>query len=329
VSVFKALVVEELAGKFVSSVKDRSSDDLPPGEVLVEVHYSSVNYKDALSANGNRGVTRRYPHTPGIDASGIVLESSDPLLPEGTSVIVTGYDLGMNTPGGFGQLIRIPAGWAVPLPEGLELSEAMMFGTAGLTAAMSVDSLLQVGITPAFGDVLVTGATGGVGSLAVAILSRLGFDVVAGTGKIDQTEFLKSLGAFDVLSRDELLQDTQKPILKERWGAVVDTVGGDILMNAIKATRYGGSVTCCGMVSSPNFQASVFPFILRGVNLLGIDSVELPLEFKLHIWNLLAGEWKVAQLKDLCQQVSLDELPAVLEKMIAGEAVGRTIVAMQ
>lgn len=327
---FRALVVEEQGSDFVASVKTRSIDDLPAGDVLIDVHYSSVNYKDALSASGNRGVTKQYPHTPGIDASGVVLESASSAFAVGDKVIVTGYDLGMNTSGGFAERIRVPSKWVVPLPEGLSLRDSMILGTAGLTAAMCVDSLVQVGITPGLGEVLVTGATGGVGSIAVAILSKLRFNVAAGTGKADAKEFLEKLGASSIVSREALLENAERPMLKERWGGVVDTVGGNILMNAIKATRYGGSIACCGMVASPTFEANVFPFILRGVNLLGVDSVELPLDIKAHMWNSLANEWKLDQMDLLLnREVSLEELPDIFPTLLKGGAVGRFLVALK
>lgn len=329
-SEFKALVVEEQGGDFVATVKQRTIEDLPAGEVLIDVHYSSVNYKDALSASGNRGVTKRYPHTPGIDAAGVVLESNSGAFGVGDEVIVTGYDLGMNTSGGFAERIRVPSNWVVPLPENLSLRESMILGTAGLTAAMCVDSLVQVGITPGLGEILVTGATGGVGSIAVAILSKLRFDVAAGTGKTDSKAFLERLGAKTIVSREELLANAERPMLKERWGGVVDTVGGNILMNAIKATRYGGSIACCGMVASPTFEANVFPFILRGVNLLGVDSVELPLDIKIHMWNSLANEWKLDQIDLLLnREVTLEELPEVFSTLLKGGAHGRFLVSLK
>jgi acrylyl-CoA reductase (NADPH) len=323
---FRALRVTEENGAFLARVVERSVDELPAGEVLVGVEYSSLNYKDALSISGNRGVTRKYPHTPGIDAAGTVLGSDVAAFKPGDRVIVTGYDLGMNTDGGLAQRIRVPAGWVVPMPQALDARTAMMLGTAGLTAALCVDSLLQVGIAPAQGDVLVTGATGGVGSIAVMLLAQEGFRVVAATGKQDQADWLTSIGAAEVISRAELIAGNEKAMLKERWAGVVDTVGGDILFNAVKATKYGGSVACCGLTAGSHFSANVFPFILRGVNLLGVDSVELPLEFKEHMWSLLAAEWLPARLADCVQEISLEQVPDYAATLLAGKAVGRILV---
>lgn len=323
---FRALRVIEENGTHVSRVIERTVDDLPAGDVVVRVAYSSLNYKDALSLSGNKGVTRRYPHTPGIDAAGTVMSSTDAGFAVGDPVIVTGYDLGMNTDGGFGELIRVPAAWVMRMPQGLDARTAMMFGTAGLTAALSVDSLLQVGIAPSQGDVLVTGATGGVGSIAVMLLAKEGFRVIAGTGKADRADWLKSIGAADVITRDELSAGTEKAMLKERWAAVVDTVGGEILFNAVKSTKYGGSVACCGLTAGTNFKGNVFPFILRGVNLLGIDSVELPLDFKKHMWGLLAGEWQLPGLTGVTREIDLGQVAECAPGLLEGRAFGRVLV---
>lgn len=327
---FKALVSERVEGADNKlSLQERNIDDLPAGEVLIRVHYSSLNFKDALSAKGKPGVTREYPHTPGIDAAGIIESSESDAFSPGDEVIVTGYDLGMNTSGGFAEYIRVPATWVVAKPEGLSLLESMQLGTAGLTAAICVDSLLQVGIAPEQGPVLVTGASGGVGSISVAILSKLGFEVVAGTGKATQEEFFKSIGAASIIDREKLSAGTERPMLKEQWAGVVDTVGGDILFNAVKSTKYGGSVACCGLVASPNFNANVFPFILRGVNLLGVDSVELPLDVKDYMWRCLATEWKLDNWEILAKEVSFSELPGKIDQIFQGQAVGRYVVNLQ
>lgn len=323
---FRALRVFEENGSYVPRIVERSLDELPAGDVVVRVGWSSLNYKDALSLSGNKGVTRRYPHTPGIDAAGVVESSTSPVFAEGDRVIVTGYDLGMNTDGGFGERIRVPAGWVVPMPSTLDARQAMALGTAGLTAALCVDSLLQVGITPSLGDVLVTGATGGVGSITVMLLAQQGFRVVAGTGKADRSDWLKGIGAAEVVSREELQEGAGKAMLKERWAGAVDTVGGDILFNAVKATKYGGSVACCGLTAGANFQANVFPFILRGVNLLGVDSVELPLEVKIQMWDVLANEWPLPDLKSIVEEIALDDVPARGDRMLRGETSGRVLV---
>lgn len=323
---FRALRVFEENGGYVTRLVERTPDELPAGEVTVRVAWSSLNYKDALSLSGNKGVTRKYPHTPGIDAAGTVVASSSAQVKAGDRVIVTGYDLGMNTDGGFGECIRVPASWVVPAPAGLDLRTAMALGTAGLTAALCVDSLLQVGIAPSQGEVLVTGASGGVGSVAVMLLAQHGFSVIAGSGKADRAAWLKGIGAQDVIGREALLAGSEKAMLKERWAGVVDTVGGDILFNAVKATKYGGSVACCGLTAGANFSGNVFPFILRGVNLLGVDSVELPLDIKLQMWDLLANEWRLPTLASITEEIGLEQVPDYGERMLRGGTAGRILV---
>ncbi len=267
---FKAMVVQETAaGTYTRRIAEKSLDDLPAGEVLVRVHYSSLNYKDGLSATGHRGVTKRYPHTPGVDAAGVVEESLSEAFQPGDQVIVTSYDLGMNTPGGFGQYIRVPAGWVVPLPENLSPKESMAYGSAGLTAGFCILKLQGHGITPERGEILVTGATGGVGSFAVAMLAKIGYQVVAVTGKMDEKQFLIDLGAKEIISRDEATDTSGKPLLKGRWAGVVDAVGGEILATAIRSTKLHGAVTCCGNVASPDLPINVYPFILRGISRSG------------------------------------------------------------
>ncbi|TCD24381.1 acryloyl-CoA reductase [Pseudomonas sp. IC_126] len=328
-SSFKALQTSESAdGRFETRIIEREVSELPAGEVLIRVSYSSLNYKDALSASGNRGVTRNYPHTPGIDAAGIVVESSASGYSEGDEVIVTGYDLGMNTAGGFGQFIRVPATWVIKRPSGLSMREAMALGTAGLTAALCVDKLERAGLMPGDAPVLVTGATGGVGSIAVALLSRLGYNVAAVTGKVEQAQFLTSLGATQVIERSALQSGTEKPMLKEQWAGAVDTVGGDILFNVIKSLQRGASVACCGLTAGTNFQANVLPFILRGVNLLGVDSVEIPRSTKASMWDKLSTQWKLPNLNELVQEMSLEELPQAIERMLAGQQTGRMLVRL-
>ncbi len=325
---FKALQTNETDGRFATSVIERDTNDLPAGEVLIRVSFSSRNYKDALSASGNRGVTRNFPHTPGIDAAGTVAESSVSDFAVGDEVIVTGYDLGMNTSGGFGQYIRVPAAWVIKRPVGLSLREAMALGTAGLTAALCIDKLEQAGLEPTDSPILVTGATGGVGSIAIALLSKLGYKVAAVTGKAEQGDFLRKLGATEIVERSALQAGTEKPLLKEQWAGAVDTVGGDILFNAVKSLRRGGSVACCGLTAGTNFQASVLPFILRGVNLLGVDSVEIPLVVKASMWDKLSVQWKLSNLDDLVQEISLDQLPEAIERTLAGQQTGRILIRL-
>lgn len=322
---FQAMVVRETEPKtFNRAIEERSISDLPAGDVLIQVHYSSLNYKDALSATGNKGVTRAFPHTPGIDAAGIVEESGSPEFSPGDPVLVTSYDLGMNTAGGFGRYIRVPGEWVVPLPGGLSLEESMVHGTAGFTAAMSVERLLS-GVYNSRGPVLVTGATGGVGSLACAILARLGFDVAAVSGKPDDG-FLASLGVKEIIPRQEFTQNTKPPILKARWAGVVDTVGGEILATAIKSTMENGIVTCCGLVASPDLPITVFPFILRGTALFGIDSQHCPMPLRRDLWNNLAGDWKPELPPNFTQKVSLTDLNPYIDKILKGQIKGRTLV---
>jgi alcohol dehydrogenase len=325
---FKALQTNENGGRFETCLIERDTDELPAGEVLIRVSYSSLNYKDALSASGNRGVTRNFPHTPGIDAAGTVAESSVADFSVGDEVIVTGYDLGMNTAGGFGQYIRVPAAWVIKRPVGLSLREAMALGTAGLTAALCIDKLEQAGLEPTDAPILVTGATGGVGSIAIALLSRLGYKVAAVTGKAEQGDFLRKLGATQVVERSALQAGTEKPLLKEQWAGAVDTVGGDILFNVVKSLQRGASVACCGLTAGTNFQANVLPFILRGVNLLGVDSVEIPLVVKASMWDKLSVQWKLPNLDDLAQEISLEQLPEAIERTLAGQQTGRMLVRL-
>jgi acrylyl-CoA reductase (NADPH) len=330
VAMFRALLVEKSAeGKFSRRVAERSIDELPAGDVLIDVHYSSLNYKDALSATGNPGVTRKFPHTPGIDAAGVIIESSSADLHKGDEVVVIGFDLGMNTPGGFGQRIRVPAGWVVPRPAGLDLQSCMILGTAGFTAALAVDKLLHAGMDSDGGPVLVTGATGGVGTVAVMLLAKLGFTVAAVSGKKEQHAFLNSIGASEILPREAMLEGTGSALLKERWGGAIDTVGGDTLFNAVKSLRYGASLAACGLVASPQFAASVLPFILRHVNLLGIDSVQLPLPEKCRIWTQLAGPWRLEQLSALKRDFTLQTISKGIDTILAGQMVGRGVLDLR
>ena len=326
---FRALQVHELPdGSFRREIVTRSTDDLPPGEVLIRVLFSSLNYKDALSASGNKGVTRTYPHTPGIDAAGIVEESSSPDFGPGDTVVVIGYDLGMNTPGGYGEYIRVPANWVSKLPPQMNAYESMMLGTAVFTAAMAVEALQWHEVMSHQGPILVTGATGGVGSIAVALLAQLGYDVTAATGKLQETSFLQALGAKTVVPRDDLVDASGKALLRERWAGVIDTVGGPLLASAIKAVCIGGSVAVCGNVASPRLETTVFPFILRGVNLLGIDSANYPIERRRALWRKLAGEWRLEVLDRLAREVPLNQLDREIGRILEGKLTGRVVVAV-
>jgi acrylyl-CoA reductase (NADPH) len=326
---FKALVITESEDhQFLRSVEKKTIEDLPEGDVIVKVMYSSLNYKDVLSATGNRGVTRTYPHTPGIDAAGIVAESTDENFKPGDEVIVTSYDLGMNTAGGFGQYIRIPAGWVVPLPPGLTLREAMIYGTAGFTAALSVWQMIDSGIGSEDGTILVSGATGGVGSIAVSILSKSGYTVTAVNGVVDETAYLKQIGAGDVISIADAADTSGRPMLKSRWAGAIDTVGGDILATTIKSVAPNGAVTCCGNVASPDLPLNVFPFILRGARLIGIDSQNCPMPLRQKIWQKIASDWKIDWLETLTTEAPFEELDNRIELMLQGKHKGRTIIRM-
>jgi len=321
----KAFVVEKIEDKkFYCGVQDIEVPTLEENEVLIKATYSSLNYKDALSSVGNPGVTRVFPHVTGIDVAGTVEKSTSSDFEVGQKVLVTGYDLGMNTDGGHSEYVRVPASWVVTIPEGISDREIMTYGTAGLTAALSVNELLNNGITS--GEVLVTGATGGVGSIAVAILSKLGFSVTAISGKEDKIPFLKELGAKEVILRADFDVENKRPMGSEKYDGVIDTVGGNILAEALKVVKYDGVATCCGLTSSHELPTNVFPFILRGVRLVGIDSVECKIEKKRAAWEKLASDFAIDTLEELTTQISLDEVKEAYEKLLAGKAVGRYLV---
>ena len=326
---FKAMVVTEVENdRFVRNIEDRHLDDLPKGDVLVNVEYSSLNYKDVLSAIGNRGVTKNYPHTPGIDAAGRVVESLSKDFKAGDAVIVTSYDLGMNTSGGFGQYIRVPAEWVVKMPEDLSARESMIFGTAGFTAALSVFRLVDYGITPDMGRVVVSGATGGVGSIAVSILSKAGYEVTAVNGVVDEKDFLFKICAKEVISIEEAIDSSGRPMLKGLWAGGIDTVGGEMLATTIKSTKDDGAVTCCGNVGSHDLPLNVYPFILRGVTLMGIDSQNCPMPMRLKVWNKIADEWKLDHLELLTTEVPLEGLDQRIDLILQRKHKGRTIVKL-
>ena len=321
----KAFVVEKVEDKkFDCGIQDIEVPTLEENEVLIKATYSSLNYKDALSSVGNPGVTRVFPHVTGIDVAGVVEKSTSSDFEVGQKVLVTGYDLGMNTNGGHSEYVRVPASWVVTIPEGISDKEIMTYGTAGLTAALSVNELLNNGVTS--GEVLVTGATGGVGSIAVAILSKLGFSVTAISGKEDKIPFLKDLGAKEVILRADFDVENKRPMGSEKYDGVIDTVGGNILAEALKVVKYDGVATCCGLTSSHELSTNVFPFILRGVRLVGIDSVECKIEKKTAAWEKLASDFAIDTLEELTTQISLDEVKEAYEKLLAGKAVGRYLV---
>ena len=324
---FKALVVEENTdGTFSKSIQERNVSDLPENDLLIEVHYSSLNFKDAMSASGNKRITRQYPHTPGIDAAGVVVSDKSGTFTAGQEVLVFGYDLGMDTDGGLGQMISIPADWALPCPETLTLKEAMTYGTGGLTAALSIQKLEKMGAKPSDGPVAVTGATGGVGTISIAILSQLGYEVIAFSGKPEQSEHLKALGASEVRHRDTINEIGNKPIGRELWANAIDTIGGDYLPNLLKQTKSGGAVTSCGLAGGAEFSMSVIPFITRAVSLLGIDSVYIPLADKEAIWKRVATDMKLPNLESYGEEITLEQTPEYLDRFMSSKVVGRYVV---
>lgn len=325
---FKALVVNQDESEFTVNIDTLDLDDLSKGDVVIRVAYSSVNYKDGLAAIPNGNIVRQYPHVPGIDLAGTVVSSSNKQFKEGDEVIATSYEIGVSHYGGFSEYARIPADWIVPLPKGLTLKEAMTYGTAGFTAALSILRLEQNGLRPENGPILVTGATGGVGSTAVAMLAKLGYDVVASTGKSSEHDYLYSLGAKEIISREELQPDKIRPLDKQHWAGAVDPVGGDILAYVLSATKYGGSVAVTGLTGGPKLPTTVFPFILRGVNLLGIDSVYCPMEIRKHLWDRMATDLKPDLLSELTNEVTFDGLPTTLKNILAGKLKGRTVVTL-
>jgi len=326
---FRALrVIERSKGFFVNEIHTLPLSSLPDHELLVRVHYSSLNYKDALSAHGHKGITKQFPHTPGIDAAGLVVESASPEFAEGDQVIVAGQDLGMNTPGGFGEYIRVPADWCVLKPPNHSLRYFMVLGTAGMTAGLSVDRLVK-SVQPNDGDILVTGASGGVGSLAIALLAKLGYQTVALTSKVDHSDMLASIGTQRIIDRSILESSPGKSLLDERWAGVVDTVGGSLFSKTLRAINYGGVATTCGMVSGTELNTSMFPFILRGISLFGIDSVGIPQAKKQKIWQKLDDQWALPNLQKVVHEVSLEELPAAIEKIYCGKMLGRVVLKHQ
>ncbi|SOC44406.1 NADPH:quinone oxidoreductase family protein [Ureibacillus acetophenoni] len=326
---FNALVVNKQEEQFSVNVEELTLRDLPEGEVLIRVQYSGVNYKDSLASIPNGNIVNTYPFVPGIDLAGVVVASDDPQFKEGDEVIATSYEIGVSHFGGYSEYARIPAKWIVPLPKGLTLKEAMVIGTAGFTAALSVQRLEENNISPDKGKVLVTGATGGVGSFAVSILSTLGYEVEASTGKESEHAYLTNLGATSIVSRDEVYDGKIRALGKQKWSAAVDPVGGEQLASLLSQIQYGGSVAVSGLTGGTKLPATVFPFILRGVNLLGIDSVYCDMETRLKVWNRLATDFKPANMEQFIQQeVSLKELPDVLPILLEGQARGRIIVKL-
>jgi len=326
---FNALRVLKKGNSITREIEHCNISHLPENEVLIKVLYSSLNYKDALSASGHAGITRSYPHTPGIDAAGIIVSDKTGKFKEGDEVSVTGFDLGMNTWGGFSEFINVPAAWVVKLPEGLSVADAMRIGTAGITAAYCVEKLIKNGLTGKGSNVLVTGASGGVGSIAVHLLSTLGFQVTASSGKPDQTQWLKNLGAKDVIDRESLSKRNNKALLPEKNDGVIDTVGGDTLVNAVKQLKYGGSAACCGIVGGTAVPADIFPFILRGVNILGIASADASLHSRKTVLAKFVTLWHLPLLEKMCDEISLNQLSDRIDLMLAGKIIRRALIRME
>jgi acrylyl-CoA reductase (NADPH) len=326
---FKALVVNKTESDFSVKVEDLTLNNLPEGDVLIKVSYSSVNYKDGLASTLDGKIVRSYPFIPGIDLSGVVVRSNDSRFKEGDEVIATSYEIGVSHYGGYSEYAQLPGDWVVPLPDGLSLKEAMIYGTAGFTAALSVQRLEENGVTPDKGKVLVTGATGGVGSIAAAILAKRGYHVVASTGKQSEHDFLFGIGASEVITREDVTGEKIKALDKQLWAAAVDPVGGKTLASILSKITYNGSVAVSGLTGGGEVPATVFPFILRGVNLLGIDSVYCPMETRIALWKRMATDFKSDDLlKVMRTEVSLEELPNYLSLILKGEARGRTIVKL-
>lgn len=325
---FQALVAELENEQVQIRLRELTLDDLPEGNVTIRVAYSSVNYKDGLAAVPKGNVVKAYPIVPGIDLAGTVVASQDPRFKEGDEVIATGFELGVAHHGGFSQYARMPGDWLVPLPDGLTPKEAMALGTAGLTAALSIYRMEENGLAPSNGPVLVTGATGGVGSHAVAMLAQKGYEVVASTGKESERAFLHDLGASEVIHRSTLSPEKLRPLGRQTWAGAVDPVGGRSLAYVLSAIRYGGSVAVSGLSGGMEWPATVYPFILRGVNLLGIDSVYCPIELRHRLWKQMANEIKPRNLHQMYKEVTLDKLQVTLSNILQGRHVGRTIVRL-
>lgn len=323
---FKALLIEEREGKTVSGLVSLGRDDLDAGEVVIRVAYSSINYKDALAATGAGRIIRRFPCVGGIDLSGTVLESSDPRFQPGDPVIATSFDIGVAHHGGYAEIARVPADWVVPLPAGLTLAEAMALGTAGFTAALGIVRMEENGLRPDKGPVIVSGATGGVGSLAVDMLARLGYQVVALTGKESESDYLRSLGAAEIMLRQSLNLEKIRPLDSARWAGAVDNLGGDILAWIASTMQQGGTIASIGLAASMKLNTTVAPFILRGVSLLGIDSGYIREPYRSGVWQRLATDLKPPHLAMMSRHIAFADLPATFAEYIEGRAHGRVVV---
>ena len=321
---YKAYLVEENEGKHSGQVKEIEMPSLDDGNVIIKVHYSSLNYKDALASSGVKGVVKSYPFVPGIDVAGEIIETSNSEFSVGDNVVATGYKIGMSVFGGFGELVQLPSKWVLKLPAELNSFDSMCYGTAGITAAACVKKIVDANVSNEL-PVLVSGATGGVGSISVGILSKLGYQVHAISGKQDKIETLKSMGASEIILRDEFTNEPVKALDKAIYGGAVDTVGGEILAKIISMVTNQGVVSCCGNVAGAMFTSSVFPFILRGVQLSGIDSAESSLVLKKELWNLLSNEWSL-NLTDHIKTIQIDGIGDEVKKILNGNQVGRVVI---
>ncbi|MBC1465460.1 acryloyl-CoA reductase [Listeria welshimeri] len=326
---FQALFIEKEADNTSLHFRETTLDNLPENEVTIEVHYSGINYKDGLAVLSEGKIVNQYPFIPGIDASGVVIESKSDRFQVGDEVIVTSYDFGVSYFGGYSEFIRVPAEWVVPLPQDLSLKEAMILGTAGFTAALSVDALESSGVRPETGKIAVSGATGGVGSLSTAILAKRGFSVVASSGKKDAKDFLQKFGVSEVVSREAFQPEKIRALDKQLYAGAIDCVGGKPLSYLLTAVQYGGAVTTCGMSAGGKLDTTVFPFILRGVQLLGIDSVLCPMQKRTQIWQRLATDFKLANLDELATEINFQTLPEALHQVMNGGVTGRYLVKIK
>ena len=326
---YRAIVVEKQGEEFGVRLQELSEGDLPAGEVTIRVEWSSINYKDGLALTPNGRVIRSYPMVPGVDLAGTVTESADGRFAKGDAVMVTGYDVGVAHPGGFAEMARIPADWVMKVPPGLTTKEAMALGTAGMTAGLSVEALEHNGLAPDQGTVIVTGSTGGVGSTAVSMLAQRGYTVAASTGKESEHAFLRELGASEILPREEVSAESGRPLEGERWAGAVDPVGGATTAYLIRTMKYGAGIALSGLTGGSAIGTTVFPFILRGVNLLGIDSVMCPMPKREHIWNRLGGDLKPRGLMEsIAVETDLDGVREVCAQILAGKVKGRTLVRL-
>ncbi|MDA7788580.1 YhdH/YhfP family quinone oxidoreductase [Gammaproteobacteria bacterium] len=321
---YKAYLIEQIDDQFNGSVQELDKPEIETGHLIINVHYSSLNYKDALASTGVKGVAKTYPFVPGIDVVGTILESADERFSEGDIVVATGYKIGMAVHGGFGEIVHLPADWVLHLPENMEMFDAMSIGTAGITAAACVKKIIDSGISKDL-PVLISGATGGVGSVAVNILSKLGYEVHAITGKTDEDKTLLDMGATEIIQRSDYMAEPARALDKAKYAGAVDTVGGDMLAKMISMITNEGAISCCGNVGGMKFTSSVFPFILRGVSLIGIDSAESPIELKKELWKLLSSEWQL-DLKSQTKEISLDTIGEEVNKILQGQQVGRIVI---